>query len=396
MTIKVCYLIGSLGYGGAEGQVLELIRKLNRESFEPSLVLETTIGIERANGLTKTVRTLGVVPVSGRKIAPRGYHAVRAIRRLGSHLGEIRPDILHAFLPASVIYASGARLFTKVRSVIASRRSLVDCYRPNSKLAAFADAMATRAADFVLGNSQAIVEEIVRLDGVPPVRTQVIYNGVNTERFSPLKKPGVRGEFGWSDEQIVFGMIANFISYKRHLDFVRAAGLIQAAVPRARFLLVGEDRGEMSSVQRAIAEAGLQPYIKIVPGTQTPELAFAAMDVYVCTSETEGFSNVLLEAMATGLPVIATDVGGNREAIAEGVNGALAPAHAPERIAKSAVELVTNPARLREFSRSSRRRAEELFSLHRMVQAHEDLYTELYSNRTGSTGKRAVATEGLG
>lgn len=388
MKIKVCYLIGSLGYGGAEGQVLTLIHKLNPECFETSLILETTGGIERMNGFRKHVRTLGVVPVGGRGMGPRGYHAARTLARLCSHVDEIRPDILHAFLPACVIYAGGGRILRKFPLVIASRRSLVDCYRPNSRVEAFADVVATRASDFVLGNSRAIVDEVVRLDGVPESRTQVIYNGVDAQRFSPSRRAGMRPELGWGSEHIVFGMVANFIPYKRHLDFVRAAAVIHATEPRSRFLLVGEDRGEMPAVQNAVREAGLAPVTRIVPGTRTPELAFAAMDLYLCTSETEGFSNVLLEAMATGLPVIATDVGGNGEAIAEGLNGTLVPPHTPELTARAALDLAADPDRLRRWSENSRRRVEQLFSLEKMVQAHEELYIRLVQQRRTPTWKR--------
>jgi glycosyltransferase involved in cell wall biosynthesis len=393
MKVKVCYLIGTLSTGGAEGQVVELIRGLDRSRFEPSLVLETGGGTERVNGLVPDVKILRPNAKPIRATLKRAYHAQLALRSLCSYLSQVRPDILHAFLPGSVIYASGARLFGRAPCTIASRRSLVDGYRPNDRLAAIADVIATRAADFVLGNSEAIIQEVVRLDGVRESRTQVIYNGVDTERFSPLKRPGFRGQFGWGEEHLVFGMVANFIPYKRHLDFVCAADLIRTAIPQARFLLVGQDRGQMPVVQKAIEEAGLAPYVKILPGSKTPELAFAAMDVYICTSETEGFSNVLLEAMATGVPVIATDVGGNREAIAEGVNGTLAPAHAPELIARAALELAATPDRLRKFSENSRSRAEELFSLHKMVQAHEDLYTRLVSQKRTSTWKRLAGRD---
>jgi glycosyltransferase involved in cell wall biosynthesis len=381
MKIKVCYLIGTLSTGGAEGQVVELIRGLDRSRFEPSLVLETGGGTERVNGLVPDVKILRPNRKPIRSMLKRAFHAQLALGRLCSHLSVIRPDILHAFLPGSVIYAGGARILRRVPLMIASRRSLVDCYRSNGRLAATADVIATRSADFVLGNSEAIIQEVVRLDGVPKSRAKVIYNGVDTERFSPSKKPGLRGEFSWSEEHMVFGMIANFIPYKRHLDFVHAATLIHRAVSEARFLLVGEDRGEMPAVQKAINEAGLAPYTRILPGTKTPELAFAAMDVYICTSETEGFSNVLLEAMATGLPVVATDVGGNAEAVVEGVNGMLAPAHAPELIACAALELANNPDRLRQFSLRSRNRAEQLFSLKKMVQAHENIYAGLLEEK---------------
>src|SRR6185437_2261586 len=108
-------------------------------------------------------------------------------------------------------------LFTKFPVVIGSRRSLVDCYRPNRRMEALADRVATRASDFVAGNSKAIVDEVVRLDGVPECRTQVIYNGVNAQRFSPATPRAIRTEFGWTKEHLVFGMVANFIPYKRHM-----------------------------------------------------------------------------------------------------------------------------------------------------------------------------------
>jgi glycosyltransferase involved in cell wall biosynthesis len=301
---------------------------------------------------------------------------------------KIRPDILHAFLPGAVIYAGVGRLLKKLPPIVASRRSLVDCYRQNSRVEALADFIGTRASDFVLGNSRAIVDEVVQMDGVPQSRTQVIYNGVDTDRFSPTKRPGMRGQFGWSKEHLVLGMVANFLPYKRHRDFVRAAELIHTAVREARFLLVGLDLGEMLAVQRMIAEAGLEPYTRIIQGTRAPELAFATMDLYLCTSETEGFSNVLLEAMATGLPVIATSVGGNPEAVAEGENGTLVPARTPELIARAAVKLAVKPERLRQWAENSRHRAEELFSLEKMVQAHEDLYTRLVQQRPTPTWKR--------
>jgi glycosyltransferase involved in cell wall biosynthesis len=198
----------------------------------------------------------------------------------------------------------------------------------------------------------------------------------------------MRSQLGWTEDHLVFGMVSNFIGYKRHIDFINAAALIYEVVPRARFLLVGEDRGTMPAIKQAISEAGLESYVKIIPGIRTPEEAFASMDVYICSSETEGFSNVLLEAMAAGLPVIATAVGGNGEAVAEGVNGLLVSARAPELIARAAVELASDSSRLRKWSNNSRRRAEELFSLNAMIRAHEEVYTRLTSRRQASTWKR--------
>lgn len=387
---KICYVIGSLERGGAEGQLAELIRGIDHERFEPILILERDTGSSRVEGF---VSELIVLHNDSRRIHStlrRVQGGTQAFRQFCRHLKEFTPDIVHAFLPVPSILAAGARLLNRAHCVVVSRRSLAECYRPNQRLGALADVIATRAADFVLANSRAIADELVSRDGIDPSRTAVVYNGVDTARFSPLQSKRMREELGWGREHLVFGMIANFFRYKGHLDFVRAARLIYKSVPRARFLLLGQDKGEMPPVQRALEESGLAPYTKIMPETQTPELAFAAMDFYICSSETEGFSNVLLEAMASGLPVIATDVGGNREAVADGVTGFLVPPRAPERLAEVAIQLASHPDQAHRFAEKARSSAEERFSVGRMLRAHEEIYCTLLKIQSRSPWSRIL------
>jgi glycosyltransferase involved in cell wall biosynthesis len=393
MKTKVSLLIGSLETGGAETQVVEMINHMDRERFETSLILFTPRGLERAQQFMAKVKLLRDQEQKPTGPMTRACYAVLSLKRLGSHLNQIRPDILHAFLPEACISAAGARLLRKVPCLVTSRLSLVDAYRPGSRSMAFADLIATRLSDFVVGNSAAIVDEVRKIDRVPASRTQVIFNGVDVARFSPVNRPGWRPQFGWTQDNIVFGIVANFIPYKRHIDFARAAALIHATVPQARFLLVGEDRGEMPAVRNAIQETGLSECVQIVPGTKTPELAFAAMDVYLCTSETEGLPNVLLEAMASGVPVIATRVGGNPEAVAEGCSGYIVPPLAPEQMAKCAIDLVTQPSLLRQLSVAARLHAERTFSMLNMVQAHEELYIRLLKQERTSTWNRLAGRD---
>jgi glycosyltransferase involved in cell wall biosynthesis len=115
----------------------------------------------------------------------------------------------------------------------------------------------------------------------------------------------------------------------------------------------------------------------------SPEKIFAALDVYVCASESEGFSNVILEAMACGKPVIATKVGGNPEAVDEGVTGFLVPYGSPQAIAEAAVQLLQDPAQRHSMGAMGRRRVEREFSLERMVRLHEELYLRLFSQWRG-------------
>jgi glycosyltransferase involved in cell wall biosynthesis len=367
-----------------------MINHMDPDRFETSVILFTPRGLERAQHFIAKVRTLHNQEASPTGRIKRAFYAALSLNRFRSLLSESRPDIVHAFLPEACISAAAARLFQKVPCLVSSRLSLVDAYRPGKPAIAIADRFATRLSDFVVGNSTAIIDEL-RKDGVPEERAQVIYNGVDVARFSPANRPGWRARFGWTDDNIVFGNVANFIPYKRHIDFIKTAALIRDAVPQSRFLLVGEDRGEMPAVRRAIQELALSDYVQIVPGTKTPELAFAAMDVYLCTSETEGLSNVLLEAMASGVPVIATRVGGNPEAVADGVSGYIVPPLEPDLMANSAIELVTRSSRLQEFSAAARLRVEHNFSMMGMVRAHEDLYIRLLTTKRASTWERLSA-----
>jgi glycosyltransferase involved in cell wall biosynthesis len=391
LKTKISLLIGSLQTGGAETQVAEMMNHFNRERFAPSLILFAPRGLERVQAFASEVKLLRNQPQIARGPIKRAHYAALSLNRLRSHLDQIRPDILHAFLPEPSISAATARLVRKVPCLVTSRLSLVDAYRPGRGAMGFADRIATRLSDFVVGNSIAIVDEVRRIDGVPAARTQVIYNGVDVSRFSPANRPGWRPRFGWTQDNIVFGNVANFIPYKRHIDFVRAAVLIHKKVPQARFLLVGEDRGEMPATRQAIQEAGLSEFAQIVPGTKTPELAFAAMDIYLCNSETEGLSNVLLEAMSSGAPVIATRVGGNPEAVVDGHSGYIVPPLVPEQMAKCAIELATQPSLLRELSANARLRAERMFSLSAMVRAHEELYIRLVTQERTSTWNKLIA-----
>src|SRR5205085_10872711 len=125
-------------------------------------------------------------------------------------------------------------------------------------------------------------------------RTATIYNGVDTDRFRPERSEYWRAHYGWNKGQVVLGMLANFFGYKRHVDLVEAAALLHRKYPHTRFVMAGQNRGEMPAILSAIAGRGLCDVMQIVRSTSRPEDLYAALDVLVCCSDTEGFSNVIL------------------------------------------------------------------------------------------------------
>jgi len=373
--VKIAYLIGSLAIGGAEGQLVELLSRLDPSRWETSLVVFNEQHAERAPAALRQVLSLGIHSGGNSRSYLKAWKTITAVTRLAGYLRSIRPDILHAFLPASFILAAPAARLARVPILVGSRRSLVNCYRTGGPRA-MADRLATRWCDFVLGNSAAVTDELIHMDGVPAEHASTIYNGVDTARFRPGDR-SLRQVYGWGADDVVFGIVANFIPYKRHADFVRAAALICAKSPHARFIMAGEDRGILPAIREEIVQAGLESRFVIIPGTLEPERLYPAMDAYICTSKTEGFSNVLLEAAASGLPLIATRVGGNPEIVFPGENGFLVPVSSPKEIAESALAIIDDPTLRRHMGRHSRELVERRFSLEIMVRQHELFYEKV-------------------
>jgi glycosyltransferase involved in cell wall biosynthesis len=384
--VRVTYVLGSLLDGGTERQVLELIRHLDRTRFEPSLVLMEDANIERSGGLVDQCFVMETAQAGNSHWLLRSASLVRSTRRAQKYLQHLRTDIVHALLPGPCILGGLAARLAKVPLIIGSRRSLPSQYRAHSRMGAWADSVALRLANYNLGNSHAVCREMIDIAGCPSEKCGTIYNGVDLQTFRPGLSPIVRQQMGWTSSEIVFGMVANFRACKRHRDFMEAAAILAQRHSNARFLMAGADAGARHAVQQQVEALSLNARVRILNSTPSPETIFAALDVCVCTSEAEGFSNMLLEAMACGKPLIATQVGGNAEAVRHGDTGFLVSAADPHAVANAEARLLLDGALRRTMGMAGRKRVENHFSLNSMVRAHEDLYSALLRERrqTGS------------
>ena len=379
--VKITYVVGSLRDGGTERQVMELIRHLDRNRFEPSLVTMEDVNLDRANGLVEARYTMGIAEGGNSNWFGRSLSIAGAVRRASGFLRGLQTEIVHAFLPGPSIVGMAAGRLARVPLIIGSRRSLASQYRGASRVAGWADTAAFRLSHFNLGNSLAVSREMVDVGGCPAGKCGMIYNGVDVQRFRPNLSSVLRRQLGWSQEEVVFGLVANFRACKGHREFLQAAALIAQRHPRARFIMAGADSGEKASIVRQVDELDLSARTRVLDSDPSPEKIFAALDIYVCTSHAEGFSNVLLEAMACGKPVIATDVGGNSEAIRHGESGFLVPATESGKMAEVAGQLLLDESLRSTIGMNGRMRVERLFSLQTMVRAHEDLYEDLLQKR---------------
>ncbi len=380
--IRIAYVSGSLRSGGTEGQVVELLRHIDRTQFEPFLILMEETGIERAEGLVADCFVIGIPQARNSHWIRRSASLAWSVLRTARMLREWKCNVVHAFLPGPSILAGAAARLAHVPVVVGSRRSLPSQYRSGRRTAAWADSAALRIAAYNLGNSRAVTQEMLSLGSCPPQKCGTILNGVDTRRFKPTRISDLRRRLGWVNGEVVFGLLGNFRDCKRHADFVAAAALISQYSPSARFVMAGSDNGTREAVRRQVRDLGLQGRVEILESNSSPEAVLSAMDIYVCASGAEGLSNSILEAMASGKPVIATRVGGDPELVVDGETGFLVPPFAPQAIAEAADRLIVDePLRLAMGERA-RRRAVEHFSLEAMISAHERLYLQLLGRTT--------------
>jgi glycosyltransferase involved in cell wall biosynthesis len=374
MQSKVCYIIPSLRAGGAEGQLTTLLGRIDRSRFTPTLVtFESSENPPHGVvGVTPYLIPVGAGENSQwlKKLAP----LTSGLSKLIKLFRQLNPDIVHSFLPAAVVLGTPAAKLAGHAITIYSRRSLASAYAGG--FSARADRFATGITDRVVGNSRAVTEDLVA-HGISRNRTTTIPNGVDTDRFHPSISPELRTRLRWNGSNVVVSYVANFHPIKRHRDLLHAAKALVSRYPACRFVLAGADRGELANVRNLVATLQLDGVVHLELNCSAPELVYAASDIVVSTSESEGMSNVLLEAMACGKPIVATNVGGNPEAIVEGETGFLVPPMLPDLLAQTIERLINAPGLRDQMAIAARLRAESQFSLARMVSAYEDLYEEV-------------------
>lgn len=348
--MRVGLIIGQLSIGGAEGQLRELALRLDRSRFEPRVYcLADTPGDLRPE-----------IEAAGVPVRVVGSAGLARARRLAAALREDRIDLAHSWLFLANSYAAAARLLGVHAPLVTSARNC----KSQGLLHDAANVAAFRLSRLVVANSAAVRDYIVSHYRAPADRIRVVRNGVDTERFRPA--PGRDGE-----QRTVVGA-ARLVEQKNPWLFVHAAARIARAVPNVRFVLAGE--GPLRApIEAWVRGQGLADRIELPGGRREIERLLSEADVFWLTSSWEGSPNALLEAMASGLPVVATDVGGTRELFDDGRQGFLARAGCVEDFVEFGGRLLGDADLRSRMAAAARARAVE-FSMDRMVAAMQDVY----------------------
>ena len=375
---RVLYFITELNVGGAERSLARLLAGLDRDRYDPFVAC--LYGSQ--SPVADDIRDLDI-PVYDLGM-PRKWR-LDAFFRLYCLLRQVRPAILHTFLFHANIPGRVVGRLAGVPVVVSSERTM----GMESRWRYWLNRITQGLADRVVCVSPEVADFVQAWVGVPRYKIVVIPNGVDVASFGRL--PGdlalVRHEAETAIDlpmgQALVGTVARLDPVKRLDVLLRALALLEGVLA----VIVGY--GPEEQRLRALAgQLGIADRVRFVGYQQDVRPWLALLDLFVLASDWEGMSNALLEAMAAGLPVVATATGGTPDVVVKGETGLLVPAGDASALARAIETLLADAALRERMGRAGQRRVAERFSVKRMVERTQALYVSLLGERAASLDKR--------
>jgi len=358
--LRVCFLIDELARAGTEGQLLALIRCLDRRKVSPYLCLLRGGSSGDLEPPDCPILRLGV----GSLCRPA---AVAAVWRLVNWLRKEQIDVVQCYFPDSCYLGLPTAWLAGVPHRIRVRNNLGHWLTPLHRLMA---RLLRPLTTLTLTNSQAGRAKLQSSEALPADRVCVLTNGVDLDRFLELPLPDLS-----RDRVRRIGVVANLRHVKGLDILVQAAAEVVRQYP-AIFEIAGEGETR-AELERMITRLGLEQSVRLAGQISDVPRFLGKLDVAVLPSRSEGMSNALLEYMAAGRPIVATSVGAAAELLHEGVHGLLVPPGNLEALGKALGWLLDHPAEARRMAAAARQRARTEFSRQAMVQRFEGFYGSL-------------------
>lgn len=375
--LSLALLLQDLDFGGTQRQTIELARRLDRDRFAPELWV-----LKKGEDFAPVTREYGIPVV---RLGEASYVSPGSLYRLHSALRQRPPHCLVTLTAVPNIWGRLLGRLAGAPLILGSCRGGGAPKRQHEK-------WLWRFADHHMTNTVQLKRRLIGECGVPEAHISVIHNGVDVGFFSP-PPDGERERVEYGNGPVVL-CVARLVEDKDHASLLHGYARIAADHPDAQLWLVGDGPLESNLRKRArklLEGAGVsQDCIRFIPGQLDLREIYARASMLVLPSIREAMPNVVLEAMACGLPVVATRVGGLPEMVAEGETGLLVPARDPEALGNAVGRLLAEADLRRAMGLRGRERAENAFSWRAMVERFSTLVESLvYQNALaeGSPGE---------
>ncbi len=368
MRLKVCFIIPTLVKGGAEKQLTLLAAGLDRARFECQVVVLTQSGPYEAE-----LRRRGIqVHVIGK----RGKVDVTAYWRLVRKLKEIKPDVVHTWLFAANSYGRMAARRAGVAVIIAGERS-VDPWKQWWNFAV--DRYLLKFTDAIVTNTSAVSGFYVN-HGIAADRFTVIPNAVLPPTQTPLTRAQVFERLKLPPKSLLVGAVGRLWKQKGYRELLWSGELLRVALRDVCVVIVG-DGPELDKLLHYRDQVGADEAVRFVGHRDDAAELMTGFDMLWNGSLYEGQSNTILEAMAGGVPVVASDIPGTRDLVVHDVTGLLYPLGDVGTLTRISNQLLREPERRAAMSVAAKQRIAEHFSLDGMISQHASLYECLWSEK---------------
>jgi sugar transferase (PEP-CTERM/EpsH1 system associated) len=362
--VRVMHVVFSLDAGGMELGVVKLVNGLSGS-------IESSICSTRPAGELRRLVGPAVRLFEGRR---RDGNDPRTVWHLYQTFKREQPDIVHTHGWGTLIEGLLAARLARVPVVIHGEHGTLQLKRHQR----WAQRVAWGHADRVLSVSSRLAERMTKQIGFPPSRVSTIRNGVDLSRFGGAgkDKADARRQLGLPEHATIAGAVGRLVPVKDHASLVTAIGKIRDAGTDVALVIAGE--GPLRhALQRQIVSLGLESSVHLLGHRPDVEMVLAALDVFVLSSRSEGLPNTVLEAMAVGLPVVSTRVGGAEEVVIDGQTGILVSPESPDALAAGLTSLLRESGRRASMGVAGRRRVESEFALSNTLARYEELYLRL-------------------
>ena len=369
--IKVVFVIGNFSIGGAERLVIDQINGIDKGIFEPFLV---TLLPKPANMIG------GLINLSENKIARfefRSFYDWRSWLKLIKFMRRQRFDIVYTHLFFANLVARTVAIVSRISIIISVEHNI---YENKKRWYILVDKILAKFTDKIIAVSESVKEFTIRQENIKPEKFEVIYNGID---ISPLKidRAIKLKELNLPSDSLVVTAVGRIAEQKGFIFLIKAAKRIISQFPQARFLIIGpvEERSTFQKLKDEISDKFQGDIILTGPRQDIKEI-LSVSDIFVMPSLWEGFGISALEAMAAGLPIIASNIDGLKEFIKNNENGILVAKGDTEALIKAISRLAAD-SDLRIRLASSARQTAQQFSIDKNIRRLEALFISLYNGK---------------
>jgi glycosyltransferase involved in cell wall biosynthesis len=362
--IKVSHVTFDMRIGGAEQVILNLIENTDPLKFDVSILcLESRLG-----PFGETLEKKGYKLTCLGRSPGFDFSLVAKIRR---HIIENSIQVVHCHQYTPYVYSVLGALFTRCRVIFTEHgRFFPDQRKPKRVLV---NPLLNLVTDSVNAISAATRDALVNYENFPRHKIQVIYNGIDDTRFTGPREHGKNALLNIDGDAHLLGTVARLDSIKNQQMMIKTLKRVHEFHPNTHLVIVG-DGPERVNLENLVKDLGLSSFVIFTGFRQETHLFYQVMDLFLLTSFSEGTAMTLLEAMASRVPCLATNVGGNPEIVEHGKTGYLVPNDDVGALSKKIISLLDDKPLMEKLGKNGQDRFKNRFSVKKMVETYQELY----------------------